>query len=73
MGREHFLMSSKKRQELWFILISTIITLIAVYFITGCAHVKEKEYFESGQLKKDSERYGILFSEGKEFSLIEIN
>ncbi len=66
-------MSNKKKQELWFILISTIITLIAVYFITGCAHVKEQEYFESGQIKKNTDKYGILFSEGKEFSLIEIN
>jgi len=66
-------MSSKKKQELWFILVSVIITLVAVYFITGCAHVKEIEYFESGQLKKDTERYGILFSDGKSFSLIEIN
>ncbi len=66
-------MSKQKKSELLFILICTVIALIAVFFLSGCSHVKELEYYETGQIKKDTERTGVLFSENKQFSIIEIN
>ncbi len=66
------MMNRKQKEELIFIAFC-ILSIIASVLMMGCAHIQEKEYFESGQLKKDTEKYGILFSEGKEFSLIEIN
>jgi len=65
-------MSNQKKRELYFILVCSIIALIVGWFC-GCSHIQEREYYESGQMKKDTEKYGILFSDGKQFSIIEIN
>ena len=61
---------NKQKITGWLILIFAAGLMIMIF---GCAHVKEIEYYETGQTKKETEKYGILFSEGKEFSIIEIN
>jgi len=63
-------MNSQKKSEISIIILLIIAALIS---LCGCAHTKEIEYYEGGQIKKDSEKYGVLFSDGKEISLIKIN
>jgi len=73
-------MNSEEKQSIYFIAFC-VLALIVSIMMMGCAHLKETElnesFYESGQIKdrqkKDAEKYGILFSEGKEFNLIEIN
>lgn len=54
------------------ILILLLIISCAI-LLNSCAHIKETEFYEDGQIKKDTQKTGVLFSDGKDFSLIKVN
>ena len=52
-----------------------LVTVMAIAIIlSGCSHIKQKKttYYESGakQSEETLDKYGIQFSEGKEFSVV---
>ena len=57
--------------------VTMAVLVVILFLLVGCAHVKETKttYYDSGnkQSEESTEKYGVLFSEGKEISLIKIN